>query len=70
MHTLTNPKPSGAFVEVDTLTCPGCHDTAIPEPPSVPALGALAGGEFSHRDGSDLCPDRRGRVGDPIEARR
>lgn len=30
-------------------------------------VGASGSPEFSHRDGSVLCPDNRGRVSDPIE---
>ncbi len=70
MHTLTNPNPYEALVDADTLTCPGCRDTAIPQRPTVSGLDTAAGAEFSHRDGSELCLDGRGRVCDPMEARR
>ncbi len=69
MHTLTCPTANGALVEADALTCPGCHETAIPQRPTVSGLGA-AGAEFSHRDGSELCTDGRGLACDPMEVRR
>ncbi|MDN5916089.1 MAG: hypothetical protein L0I76_13470 [Pseudonocardia sp.] len=64
----TAPPPAVRGVDPDALLCPGCHETAVCAPPSGWPERAGARPEFSHRDGSVLCPDGRGRVPEPVEA--
>lgn len=55
-------------VEPDDLVCPGCAEQVACAPPSGWPERAGARPGFSHRDGSVLCPDSRGRVPEPVEA--
>lgn len=52
------------------LVCPGCHERAEGAPPVGWPDRAGRRPDFSHRDGSVLCPDARGRVPEPVEAQR
>jgi len=52
------------------LVCPGCHEPAVGAPPAGWPDRAGRRPEFSHGDGSVLCPDDRGRVPEPVEASR
>ncbi|OLM28281.1 hypothetical protein Ae717Ps2_6620 [Pseudonocardia sp. Ae717_Ps2] len=54
-------------VRAEDLVCPGCGSTAVPEPPIQWPAAAGQAPEFSHRDGSVLCPDARGRITEPVE---
>ena len=44
-------------VGAEDLVCPGCGYMAVPEPPIQWSAAAGRAPEFSHRDGSVLCPD-------------
>ncbi|ALE85848.1 hypothetical protein XF36_24135 [Pseudonocardia sp. HH130629-09] len=55
-------------VDVTDLVCPGCASPVIDAPPSGWPARAGRSPEFSHADGSVLCPDRFGRVPEPMEA--
>lgn len=61
------PPPAGCEVDPDALVCPGCHEVVVCAPPSGWPRRAGARPEFSHRDGSVLCPDSSGRVPEPVE---
>lgn len=65
--TRTEP-PATATVDLDALVCPGCDDPVTGEPPTGWPTGAGRAPEFSHRDGSVLCPDSSGRIGEPVES--
>lgn len=54
-------------VPIERLACPGCHEPVLDEPPAGWPHRAGRAPEFSHRDGSVLCPDGRGRFGEPVE---
>lgn len=56
------------LVEVTDLVCPGCTGPVVDAPPSRWPASAGQRPEFSHADGSVLCPDGFGRVPDPVEA--
>lgn len=60
--------PIGQEVDPAELVCPGCADVVSCEPPLGWPASAGAAPSFSHRDGSVLCPDARGLVGEPVEA--
>ncbi|WP_145981251.1 hypothetical protein [Pseudonocardia sp. HH130629-09] len=45
------------LVHLDDLICPGCGDHVIGDPPLGWDASAGLAPEFSHRDGSVLCPD-------------
>ncbi|WP_143105372.1 hypothetical protein [Pseudonocardia ammonioxydans] len=64
----TIPEPSDGLLDLTELVCPGCWDPVVDGPP--PGWPARAGRapDFSHPDGSVLCPDEYGRIGEPIEA--
>lgn len=56
------------WVDLAALVCPGCGGAVAGVPPSGwPARAGLAP-QFSHPDGSVLCPDEFGRVPEPVEA--
>ncbi len=55
-------------VELDALVCPGCGEPVAGEPPLGWPMQAGEAPGFSHRDGSVLCPDQAGRIGEPAEA--
>ncbi|ANY06386.1 hypothetical protein AFB00_08875 [Pseudonocardia sp. HH130630-07] len=55
------------WVDVSELVCPGCGGPVVDAPPSGWPARAGAVPEFSHPDGSVLCPDELGRVGEPVE---
>lgn len=57
-------------IDVSALSCPGCQQSVTGEPPTGWPDRAGRPPEFSHRDGSVLCPDDRGRVPEPVEVRR
>jgi hypothetical protein len=54
---------------IEELACAGCHESVLDEPPTGWPAAAGQAPEFSHRDGSVLCPDARGRIGEPVEVR-
>ncbi|MFG1637437.1 hypothetical protein ACGFKX_21645 [Pseudonocardia alni] len=56
------------LVDVTDLVCPGCAGPVMDAPPSGWPVRAGRSPEFSHTDGSVLCPDRFGRVPEPVEA--
>lgn len=56
------------LVEVTDLVCPGCAGPVVDAPPSGWPVRAGWRPEFSHPDGSVLCPDGMGRVPEPVEA--
>ena len=58
------------YVDPEQLICPGCGEQVRPEPPGYwrVADGLPAPG-FSHHDGSALCQQVEGTVGEPIEIR-
>ncbi|RZT87341.1 hypothetical protein EV383_4260 [Pseudonocardia sediminis] len=56
------------LVDPDALVCPGCAEPAVGMPPLGWPAAAGRAPEFSHRDGSVLCPDQAGRIGEPVEA--
>lgn len=60
-------QPADTGVDPDTLVCPGCAGRVLFEPPPGWPSRAGAVPEWSHRDGSVLCPDARGRVPEPVE---
>ena len=55
-------------VDPEALVCGGCAEQVHHAPPVGWPTAAGQAPEFSHRDGSVLCPDSRGRVGEPVEA--
>jgi hypothetical protein len=55
-------------VDISELVCPGCGDPVAATPPTGWPRAAGRRPEFSHLDGSVLCLDSRGRVGEPVEA--
>ncbi|MBC3189969.1 hypothetical protein H7X46_02690 [Pseudonocardia sp. C8] len=57
------------LVDVTTLVCPGCRGPVVDVPPSGWPARAGVVPEFSHPDGSVLCPDELGRVPEPVEVR-
>ncbi|ANY06566.1 hypothetical protein [Pseudonocardia sp. HH130630-07] len=56
------------LVDVTDLVCPGCTGPVVDAPPSGWSARAGRCPEFSHLDGSVLCPDGFGRVPEPVEA--
>ncbi len=63
-HT-THPQ---RFVDPAELICPGCGEQVCPQPPV--RLDASAGPgtpQFSHRDGTALCPAVDGTSCEPVE---
>ncbi len=56
------------LVDVTELVCPGCAGPVVDAPPSGWPASAGRCPEFSHLDGSVLCPDGVGRVPEPVEA--
>lgn len=64
----TTTMTTNTEVDLDALVCPGCGEPAVGEPPSSWPAAAGAAPGFSHPDGSVLCPDGQGRVGEPVEA--
>jgi hypothetical protein len=58
------------LVDVEDLSCAGCGEPVVPEPPisvgKCPAAGL--GVVFSHRDGSELCGSTRIEPARPVEA--
>ena len=54
-------------VDLDELVCPGCAEPVTGQPPAGWPAGAGPAPGFSHADGSVLCPDGSGRVGEPVE---
>ena len=66
--TDTDTIPTGATtVDPDALVCAGCAEQVCADPPVGWPDRAGAAPLFSHRDGSVLCPDERGRLGEPVE---
>jgi hypothetical protein len=67
---------SDGLVDLYELVCPGCGNAVSPEPPvdmpgeTSPMERHVAGQEFCHQDGSELCRDARGRMGEPVEVTR
>lgn len=56
------------LADVTDLVCPGCTGPVVDAPPSGWSARAGRCPEFSHLDGSVLCPDGFGRVPEPVEA--
>ncbi|WP_226351577.1 hypothetical protein [Pseudonocardia sp. ICBG601] len=56
------------LIDVTDLVCPGCPGPVMDAPPLGWPARAGRSPEFSHTDGSVLCPDHMGRVPEPIEA--
>lgn len=56
------------LVDVTELVCPGCAGPVVDAPPSGWPASAGRCPDFSHLDGSVLCPDGFGRVPEPVEA--
>lgn len=57
----------GSGVDPDTLVCAGCAEP-VECAPRIHCSGELGPvPEFSHRDGSELCPDGDGVPGEPVE---
>ncbi|WP_344027600.1 hypothetical protein [Pseudonocardia kongjuensis] len=56
------------LVDVTDLVCPGCARPVVDGPHSGWSASAGRCPEFSHLDGSVLCPDGVGRVPEPVEA--
>ncbi|RZT89053.1 hypothetical protein EV383_6008 [Pseudonocardia sediminis] len=56
------------LIDVTDLVCPGCWEPVVDASPSGWPARAGSAPEFSHPDGSVLCPDQIGRVPDPVEA--
>ncbi len=54
-------------VDPDALVCAGCAEPAVGMPPVDWPANAGQAPEYSHRDGSVLCPDAAGRIGEPVE---
>ena len=54
---------------IEGLACAGCHESVLDEPPIGWPAAAGQVPDFSHRDGSVLCPDARGRIGEPVAVR-
>ena len=54
-------------VDVTDLVCPGCWSPVVDLPPAGWPARAGHLPEFSHEDGSVLCPDGAGRVPGPVE---
>ena len=65
----SRPMPVDRLVDPTVLICPGCHEPVIGEPPQGWPASAGRVPEFSHPDGSVLCLDGAGRIGEPVEAR-
>lgn len=61
------PPPAGPEVDPDALVCPGCAEPVRDVPPPEWPVRAGVAPDWSHRDGSVLCPDGRGRVPEPVE---
>lgn len=57
------------LVDVSDLVCPGCAGPVVDAPPSGWPARAGRCPDFSHLDGSVLCPDGFGRVPEPVESR-
>jgi hypothetical protein len=56
------------YVELDELICPGCGEQVNNQPPAdQPAAEVPLVSEFSHHDGSALCPRPGGAPAEPIE---
>jgi hypothetical protein len=62
---ILSPAQVERLVDEEALVCAGCHEHVCGE---LPAADPAVGAEFSHRDGSTLCADKRGRACGPIEA--
>jgi hypothetical protein len=70
--TVTNTtRPAAAtIVDPEVLVCAGCAEPVRAEPPVGWTARAGSAPLFSHRDGSVLCPDERGRLGEAVEVTR
>lgn len=69
MTATAQPTGSVWSVELSDLVCPGCGGSVVDAPPSGWSARAGRSPDFSHPDGSVLCPDSSGRVPEPVEAR-
>ena len=68
MNAIDMQEPVTGLVELDDLICPGCFEPVLGERPlGWPATAGVCP-EFSHPDGSVLCPDAGGAIGEPVEA--
>ena len=70
MTVTDTTRPAATTVDPDALVCAGCAEPVRAEPPVGWPARAGAAPLFSHRDGSVLCPDERGRLGEPVEVTR
>ena len=68
MITIDTHELADDLIDVEDLACPGCWGPVVDAPPSGWPARAGRVPEFSHPDGSVLCPDEQGRVGEPVEA--
>ena len=66
----TQPAPTTTTVDPEELVCAGCTEPVRCDPPVGWPTRAGMAPMFSHRDGSVLCPDERGRLGEPVEVTR
>ncbi|MFP5023519.1 hypothetical protein [Pseudonocardia phyllosphaerae] len=58
----------GEDLGIGDLACPGCWGPVVDRPPLGWPGGAGESPDFSHTDGTVLCPDERGRVPEPVDA--
>jgi hypothetical protein len=57
------------YVEPDDLICPGCGEQVNGQPPTDYLAGeGPRTPDFSHHDGSALCPRSDGAPAEPIES--
>ena len=68
MNTIATHERTDDLVDVADLVCSGCWGPVVDAPPSGWPTRAGRAPDFSHPDGSVLCPDKQGRVGEPVEA--
>ncbi|MEV1292753.1 hypothetical protein [Pseudonocardia sp. NPDC049635] len=67
VHEQTDYELGDDLVDVTDLVCPGCRGAVVEAPPAGWPTSAGIVPEFSHPDGSVLCPDGYGRVPEPVE---
>ena len=68
VHEIAGHGPVDDLVDIADLVCSGCWGPVLDVPPSGWPRSAGQPPQFSHPDGSVLCPDEHGRVGEPVEA--
>lgn len=66
----THPATTTTTVDAEALVCAGCAEQVRCDPPVGWPIRAGVAPMFSHRDGSVLCPDAHGRLGEPVEVPR